>query len=204
MSWDTPPQPRLRFRSSLPLTTKVELGHGQQVASVPAEISPPPTLDLAGASRRYVECKPWCRTFMLGVNDFGELIQHLVAVARIALGSLRRVWSNLRLAAAKNRTFASSGAVGRPGFGWIVGRRVRPAAIATALFWVGLGVFAAFYFSSTIVDDSKTYGPIGVTFTLVTWFIAIGAVLTLGAVVGAIWQRRRTGTTKARAVPGEP
>jgi membrane protein len=73
-------------------------------------------------------------------------------------------------------------------------RRVRPAAIATALFWIGLGVFAAFYFSTTIVDDSRTYGPIGVTFTLVTWFIAMGAVLTLGAVVGAVWQRRTLGT----------
>jgi membrane protein len=74
-------------------------------------------------------------------------------------------------------------------------RGVAPAAIATGLFWVGLGVFAAFYFSSTIVGDSKTYGTIGVTFTLVTWFIAIGAVLTLGAVVGAVWQKRRSGTT---------
>jgi membrane protein len=82
-------------------------------------------------------------------------------------------------------------------------RGVRPAAIATALFWVGLGVFAAFYFSSTVVDDSKTYGTIGVTFTLATWFIAIGAVITLGAVVGAVWQRRRSGTTRARAAPGE-
>jgi membrane protein len=76
-------------------------------------------------------------------------------------------------------------------------RAVRPAAIATGLFWMGLGVFAAFYFSSTIVDDSKTYGTIGVTFTLVTWFIAIGAVLTLGAVVGAVWHKRRNRTTEA-------
>jgi membrane protein len=82
-------------------------------------------------------------------------------------------------------------------------RRVLSAAIATGLFWIGLGVFAAFYFSSTVVDDSKTYGTIGVTFTLVTWFIAMGAVLTLGAVVGAVWQDRRRGTPKARAVPGE-
>jgi membrane protein len=70
-------------------------------------------------------------------------------------------------------------------------RGTLPAAITTALFWIGLGVFAAFYFSSTIVSDSKTYGPIGVTFTLVTWFIAMGAVLTLGAVVGVVWHRRR-------------
>jgi membrane protein len=71
-------------------------------------------------------------------------------------------------------------------------RAVRPAAIATGLFWVGLGVFAAFYFSTTIVDDSKTYGTIGVTFTLVTWFIAIGAVISLGAVAGAVWHKRRS------------
>jgi membrane protein len=73
-------------------------------------------------------------------------------------------------------------------------RRVLAAAIATGLFWIGLGVFAAFYFSSTIVSDSTTYGTIGVTFTLVTWLIAIGAVLTFGAVVGAVWQRRKDAT----------
>jgi membrane protein len=71
---------------------------------------------------------------------------------------------------------------------------VFPAAVATAIFWVGLGLFAAFYFSSTIVSDSKTYGPIGATFTLATWFIAMGAVITLGAVVGAVWHRRRAGS----------
>jgi uncharacterized BrkB/YihY/UPF0761 family membrane protein len=74
-------------------------------------------------------------------------------------------------------------------------RAVRPAAIATAVFWVGLGVFAAFYFSSTVVCDSKTYGTIGVVFTLVTWFIAIGAVISLGAVVSAVWQKRRSRPT---------
>jgi membrane protein len=77
-------------------------------------------------------------------------------------------------------------------------RGVAPAAIATGGFWVGLGVFAAFYFSSTIVSDSKMYGTIGVTFTLVTWFIAIGAVLTLGAVVGAVWEKRRGRATPHR------
>jgi membrane protein len=65
-----------------------------------------------------------------------------------------------------------------------------PVAIATTLYWIGLGVFAEFYFSATIASDSKTYGAIGVTFTLVTWFIAMGAVLTLGAVVGAAWQKQ--------------
>ena len=76
-------------------------------------------------------------------------------------------------------------------------REVLPAAIATGLAWIGLGVFAALYFSSTIISDNKTYGTIGVTFTLVTWFIAIGAVVTLGAVAGAVWERRRSGKAEA-------
>jgi membrane protein len=66
-------------------------------------------------------------------------------------------------------------------------RRVWPVGLATALFWMGLGVFASVYFSSTVVSDSHLYGTIGVVFTLVTWFIAIGAVLTLGAVAGIVW-----------------
>jgi membrane protein len=69
-------------------------------------------------------------------------------------------------------------------------RRLFPAALITGVFWVGLGAFAAFYFSSTLVSDSHLYGTIGVVFTLVTWFIAIGAVITLGAVIGAEFQKR--------------
>ena len=70
-------------------------------------------------------------------------------------------------------------------------RRLRPAAIATALLWIGFGVFSSFYFSGSIVSDSKLYGPIGIVFDLVTWFIAVGAVITLGAVAGVVWERRR-------------
>ena len=70
-------------------------------------------------------------------------------------------------------------------------RRLFPAALITGVFWVGLGAFAAFYFSSTLISDSHLYGTIGVVFTLVTWFIAMGAVITLGAVVGRVWLQRR-------------
>lgn len=70
-------------------------------------------------------------------------------------------------------------------------RRLRPAAIATAIFWIGFGVFSSFYFSGSVVSDSKLYGPIGIVFDMVTWFIAVGAVITLGAVAGVVWERRR-------------
>ena len=77
---------------------------------------------------------------------------------------------------------------------------VRPA-ILTALFWMGLELFSAVYFSSAIVSDSRLYGTIGVVFSLMIWFIAIGVVIVLGAVAGATWnqhKRRPRGTTVTR------
>jgi membrane protein len=70
-------------------------------------------------------------------------------------------------------------------------RRLFPAALATGVFWVGLGAFASIYFSSTLVSDSHLYGAIGVVFTFMAWFIAIGAVIILGAVVGHTWLIRK-------------
>jgi membrane protein len=34
------------------------------------------------------------------------------------------------------------------------------------------------------------YGPIGVVFDLMSWLIAIGVVIILGAVAGIVWQER--------------
>ena len=65
-------------------------------------------------------------------------------------------------------------------------RRLCPAATATALFWIGFGVFSSFYFSESIVSDAKLYGSIGIVFDIVTWFIAVGAVITLGAAAGVV------------------
>jgi membrane protein len=71
---------------------------------------------------------------------------------------------------------------------------LRPA-ILTALFWIGLEVFSSAYFSAAIISDSRLYGTIGVVFSLMIWFIAIGAVIVLGAVAGATWN-------SGKAVPG--
>jgi len=73
--------------------------------------------------------------------------------------------------------------------GW---RKLLPSAIATGVFFAGLGVFSKFYFSSTIISDSRTYGTIGAVFGILTWLIAIGAVIILGAVAGVVWQDRKT------------
>jgi membrane protein len=70
-------------------------------------------------------------------------------------------------------------------------RRLLPAAVFTGALLAGLAVFSQFYFSSEITSDSKTYGTIGAVFGIVTWFIAVGAVLVLGAVAGNVWNDRR-------------
>jgi membrane protein len=70
-------------------------------------------------------------------------------------------------------------------------RRLLPSAIATGVFFGGFSVFSRLYFSGTIISDSKTYGTIGAIFAIMTWFIAIGAVIILGAVAGTVWADRR-------------
>jgi membrane protein len=75
--------------------------------------------------------------------------------------------------------------------GWVPWRTLLPSAIITGIFYGGLGVFSRFYFSETIISDSKTYGTIGAIFGIVTWLIAIGAVIILGAVAGTVWEDRK-------------
>ena len=65
-------------------------------------------------------------------------------------------------------------------------RRVIPPAVVTALFWIGLAFFSSAYFSSVVIDDSRTYGSIGAVFTFLTWFILIGGVIVLGTACGAV------------------
>jgi membrane protein len=76
-------------------------------------------------------------------------------------------------------------------------RRVIGSALITALLWLGLAFFSSAYFSSVLIDDSKTYGTIGVVFTLLTWLILIGSVIVLGAACGAAWQQKREEDARA-------
>jgi membrane protein len=45
-------------------------------------------------------------------------------------------------------------------------------------------------FSNTVITDNNKYGPIGVVFALMSWLIAIGVAIILGAVVGVVWRER--------------
>src|SRR5262249_50835488 len=46
-----------------------------------------------------------------------------------------------------------------------------------------------------------TYGPIGTIFALLSYLIAIGVVVILGAVVGRAWHERSPGTSETSQLP---
>jgi len=52
-----------------------------------------------------------------------------------------------------------------------------------------LAVFHVIFSGMVITYDQK-YGPIGIIFGLMSFFIAIGVVIILGAAVGLMWHDR--------------
>jgi len=44
----------------------------------------------------------------------------------------------------------------------------------------------------------RTFGTIGAIFGILTWLIAIGAVIILGAVAGVVWDSRTNGSQTQR------
>ena len=65
-----------------------------------------------------------------------------------------------------------------------------PAAVATAVFWLGMEAVFSVIFSGMVTSYDTKYGPIGVVFALMSWLVAIGVVIILGAVAGIVWQER--------------
>jgi membrane protein len=76
-------------------------------------------------------------------------------------------------------------------------RDLLPSAVATALCWIGMEVVFSVIFSSTVIADDKKYGPIGVVFALMSWLIAIGVVIILGAIAGLVWRERNLSFSRA-------
>jgi membrane protein len=69
-------------------------------------------------------------------------------------------------------------------------RRLYPCAVATGAFRLGMYAVFSVIFSGMVTSYDQKYGPIGVVFGLMSFFIAIGVVITLGAAVGLMWQDR--------------
>src|SRR5262249_62029705 len=55
---------------------------------------------------------------------------------------------------------------------------------------VGLFAASSVIFSGMVISYDRKYGPIGIVFGLMSFFIAIGVVITLGAAVGLMWHGR--------------
>lgn len=69
-------------------------------------------------------------------------------------------------------------------------RRLVPCAVATGAFWLGMLAVFSVIFSGMVISYDQKYGPIGIIFALMSFFIAIGVVIILGAAVGLMWQDR--------------
>jgi membrane protein len=81
---------------------------------------------------------------------------------------------------------------------------ILPSAIATGVCWTGMYVIFHFVFSGSITSDYNKYGPIGVVFALMSYFIAVGVVISIGAVFGIFWNERKlpdtTGATETSSL----
>jgi membrane protein len=67
-----------------------------------------------------------------------------------------------------------------------------PSALATGIFWLAMCLVFNLTMSSTITANYKKYGEIGVVLSFMSFLIAIGVVIILGAVIGVVWRLRRT------------
>jgi membrane protein len=69
-------------------------------------------------------------------------------------------------------------------------RRLVPCAVTTGAFWLAMLAVFSVIFSGMVISYDQKYGPIGVVFGLMSFFIAVGVVIILGAAVGLMWQDR--------------
>jgi membrane protein len=74
--------------------------------------------------------------------------------------------------------------------GRIPWRKLFPAACVTGVLYVAMEVVFSLVFSAMVISNETKYGPIGIIFALLSYLIAIGVVIILGAVVGLLWQER--------------
>ncbi|NMH96989.1 YhjD/YihY/BrkB family envelope integrity protein [Pseudonocardia acidicola] len=83
--------------------------------------------------------------------------------------------------------------------GW---RLLLPGAVAMTIGLLALRLGATLFLSSTITYHYREYGPLGIVFMLLSWFIAFSVVMLGGAVVGvALREHRLRRAAAERAAP---
>jgi membrane protein len=159
------------------------------------------------------------RAFDLGARGMRDMPRRLVWLAALVGASALGAWAGPAVHSAGGPVLlAGLGLVALTGFWWftiwfLLGGRsawrdLFPAALATAVCWLGMELVFSIVFSSTVISDNNKYGPIGVVFALMSWLIAIGVVIMLGAVAGVVWRERgmsfSAGVTKVWRKRREP
>ena len=141
------------------------------------------------------------RAFDLPHRGMKDIPRQLAWLAVLIGTSLLTGWAGPGLRHAGGPAlFAAAGLVWSTGFWWLtmrtlLARRVPwralfPAACATGVLYVAMEVFFSLFFSAMVISDANRYGPIGVIFALLSYLIAIGVVVILGAAAGLVWQDR--------------
>jgi membrane protein len=148
------------------------------------------------------------RVFDLPHRGMKDIPRRLAWLALLIGTALLTGWAGSGLRHAGGPALlAVAGLVWSTGFWWLTmrillagrisWRTLFPAACATAVLYVAMEAVFWLFFSSVVISDEKEYGPIGVIFALLSYLIAIGVVVILGAVAGLAWHERSSGRGEA-------
>ena len=144
------------------------------------------------------------RAFGLPRRGMKDILHRLAWLAVLIGTSWLTGWvgSGLRHAGGP-ALLAVAGLVWSTGFWWVTMRillagriswaKLFPAACATGVLYVAMEAVFSLFFSAMVISDDNKYGPIGSIFALLSYLIAIGVVVILGAVAGLAWQARSSG-----------
>jgi membrane protein len=140
------------------------------------------------------------RVFGLDSRTTRDMPRALTWLVLLVTWLYASAWVGPPVRAAGPFAFAIAGLVAFTCFWWftmwlllagrIPWRRLLPPAVATGAFWLGMEAFFAVTFSGMVTSNDQRYGPIGTMFALMSYLIAIGVVVILGAVTGLVWQER--------------
>ena len=152
------------------------------------------------------------RAFDLPHRGMKDILHRLAWLAVLIGTSLLTGWAGPGLRHAGGPVLlAAAGLVWATGFWWLTMRILlagrspggscsRPPAPPACCTWPWRWSSRSF-FSAMVISDEKKYGPIGIIFALLSYLIAIGVVVILGAVVGLVWQERSSGKDQAGHLP---
>ncbi|HET6795173.1 MAG TPA: hypothetical protein VFH45_12050 [Acidimicrobiales bacterium] len=88
--------------------------------------------------------------------------------------------------------------------GRLTWRELLPSALATGVCWVGMVAVFRLTMSSSVIGNYQKYGPIGVVFSIMSFLIAVGVVVILGALFGVVWRERHQSDRAGSDGAGSP